>query len=300
MRIITSTDYAAESGEREYVATPLSHAMLVPHVEAFAIHSLDHGGRVAGRTPDYFKEHGYSSPTDALRCPFQFTMGIADVHLFDWLHADTERAEAFNVAMMGSKGGRQSWFEWYPVAERLLAPFEASKTDDSVFLIDMGGGKGHHLEALIKKFPATANHVVLQDLPATISALPDTLHAGIRPMVHDIFTAQCVPGALAYYTHFVLHDFTDDKCRAMLRAVAAVMTPGYSRLLINEAVIPERGCPSWFAAADITMMVLLAGIQRSRRHWVELVESAGLRVVQVWVSPDPGDVEGVIEAEVVA
>lgn len=47
------------------------------------------------------------------------------------------------------------------------------------------------------------------------------------------------------------------------------------------------------------MMSLLAGMERTERQWVALVESAGLRVVKVWHSPDFGDLEGVIEAEVV-
>jgi hypothetical protein len=179
----------------------------------------------------------------------------------------------------------------------LLKLFELSDRNDSAFLVDMGGGKGRHLEALMKRFPSTENHLVLQDLPGTISSL-ENLSPGIRPMPHDIFSPQPVVGALVYYTHFVLHDFTDDRCRVFLRAVASAMTPGYSRLLMNEAVIPERGCPPFFAVGDITMMLVLAGIQRSKRHWIELVESAGLRVVNVWESPDAGDMEGVIEAEV--
>ena len=38
MRVITAAGYAKESGEREYIATRMSHAMVVPHIEAFAAH----------------------------------------------------------------------------------------------------------------------------------------------------------------------------------------------------------------------------------------------------------------------
>lgn len=82
----------------------------------------------------------------------------------------------------------------------------------------------------------------------------------------------------------------------MLRHVARAMKPGHSRVLLNEIVIPEMACPAFFAAADITMMACLAGMQRSKAQWTSLVESAGLTVTNVWTSPDDGDVEGVIEA----
>ncbi|KAK4446430.1 S-adenosyl-L-methionine-dependent methyltransferase [Podospora aff. communis PSN243] len=296
MRVLTAIGYASEAGEREYAASSLSKAMVVPYIEAFAVHTGEHGARAAIRAPEYFKLHGYTSPVDGRDCPLQFALET-DLHFFDWIHKDPEKAKRFNVCMTGNKLRRREWFEWYPVAERLLQLFEFRDSSDSAFLVDMGGGKGRHLQALMGKFPSVKNHLVLQDLPGTISSL-ENLSPGIHPMPHDIFSPQPVVGALVYYTHFVLHDFTDDRCRVFLQAVASAMRPGYSRLLMNEAVIPERGCPPFFAVGDITMMLVLAGIQRSKRHWIELVESAGLRVVNVWESPDAGDMEGVIEAEV--
>ncbi|KAK1752701.1 S-adenosyl-L-methionine-dependent methyltransferase [Echria macrotheca] len=298
MRVLTGLGYAAESGEREYVATPLSRAMVLPHLEAFMIHSQENSARVVNRLPEYFQRYGYKCPTDGANGAYQFALGTS-LSFFDSIHSDPVRAERFNVSMTGNKNQRRFWFEWFPVDDHLLKPFHGSSpTPESVFLVDMGGGKGHHLEALLTKFPAVGGHLILQDLPRTISSIRETLDSRIQPAVHDIFSPQPVAGALVYYTHFVLHDFPDDKCQTMLRHVAAAMRPGYSRLLLNEVVIPERDCPLYFACSDITMMAVLAGMQRSRRHWVELVESAGLAVVKVWESPDFGDMEGVIEAMV--
>ena len=74
------------------------------------------------------------------------------------------------------------------------------------------------------------------------------------------------------------------------------MKPGYSKLILNESILPDTNCPSWFATNDINMMAILAGLQRSRSQWVELVESVGLEVVKVWSSPDGEDAEGIIQA----
>ena len=103
-------------------------------------------------------------------------------------------------------------------------------------------------------------------------------------------------GARAYYTHFVLHDWPDDKSRDILRNLMTAMTPGYSKILLNESVLPDMGCPSYLAAGDINMMSIMAGKKRSRGQWLELLHSVGLKLIRVWNSPDGGNDEGVIEA----
>lgn len=72
------------------------------------------------------------------------------------------------------------------------------------------------------------------------------------------------------------------------------MTPGYSKLLINEWVLPDTNVPLYPAALDITMMVLLSGIERTETQWKELLSSVGLKIVKFW-SVGPED-EGLIEA----
>ncbi|KAM7218768.1 S-adenosyl-L-methionine-dependent methyltransferase [Rhypophila decipiens] len=314
MRILTSLSYASESGSipPSYLATPLSKACTIPHLEAYIVHTYEHAARATLSMPAYFKLHGYKSPTDGSNGPFQYALGTK-LPYFDYLHADPVKSDRFNICMNGNKGTRRHWVDWYPV-DTLLESFDQQQkaeeeqdakvaaAEEQVFLVDMGGGNGKHLQVLLRKFPQVSGHLVLQDLPGTIKVLQqdsddNLMDKGIRPMVHDIFSPQPLKGAKTYYTHFLLHDFPDDKCREMLQHVAASMTPGgYSRLLLNEIVLPSTDCASFFAAADITMMAVLAGMQRTKEQWVELVESAGLTVTQVWKSPDEGDFEGIVEA----
>ena len=96
--------------------------------------------------------------------------------------------------------------------------------------------------------------------------------------------------------HFVMHDWPDDKCRDILRQIMPAMRPGYSKILLNEIVLPDRNCPPEFSAHDINMMSILAGMERSQAHWVELLESVGLEVINIRTSPFEGDSEGVVEA----
>lgn len=128
-----------------------------------------------------------------------------------------------------------------------------------------------------------------------ISSLPNRSKVSVYAIFAS-FQVLTVQGARVYYTHFVLHDWPDDKCRDILRKLMTAMKPGYSKILLNESVLPDKDCPSFFAAGDINMMSILAGIMRTRRQWTELIESVGLELVEIKTSPHSGDVEGVIEA----
>ena len=76
----------------------------------------------------------------------------------------------------------------------------------------------------------------------------------------------------------------------------SAMTPKYSKLLINESVLPNKDCPSFFAAADLNMMSILGGMERTRQQWITLLDSVGLEIIKIWESPYENDADGVIEA----
>ena len=67
---------------------------------------------------------------------------------------------------------------------------------------------------------------------------------------------------------------------------------GYSRIVIMDAVLPSMGASAYSSLLDINM-ITLAGIERTDRHWRELLEGVGMKVVNIKV-PLIGD--GIIEA----
>ena len=60
------------------------------------------------------------------------------------------------------------------------------------------------------------------------------------------------------------------------------MTPGYSKIIINELVLPDQGCSLIAAQLDISMMAELAATERSEGQWHEVVGSAGLKIENIW------------------
>ena len=73
------------------------------------------------------------------------------------------------------------------------------------------------------------------------------------------------------------------------------MERGYSRLLINELVVPDRGAAWSVTSMDWLMLALGAVRERTESDWRELLESAGMRIVKIWTWEQ--GTESLIEAE---
>ena len=54
-----------------------------------------------------------------------------------------------------------------------------------------------------------------------------------------------------------------------------------SRILIDDMVLPDTGVHWQAAQIDLTMMAALGSVERTREQWYVLMESAGLRILQI-------------------
>jgi hypothetical protein len=217
--------------------------------------------------------------------------------MFDYLASHPIHNTRFSSHMNGYRIGRPEWLHpsIYPVQERLIVGYDTP----SALLVDIGGNMGRDLLEFSRAFSHEKGSLILQDQPAVLEAAPrDELEAaGIETMAHDFFTPQPVQGARAYYLHHILHDWPDERCVEIVSQIKGAMKPGYSRLLVNEHVIPSMGA-SWEATyLDIYMMLLFGAKERTEEDWLALLEGkCGLRVLKMW---NPGNgVEGIIECEV--
>jgi len=91
-----------------------------------------------------------------------------------------------------------------------------------------------------------------------------------------------------------MHDWPDHKNREILSHTCEAMTKGYSKILINEFVVPSRGASAFMTHIDMNMMCTLASMERTEKQWRSLLESVGLKVVKIWTTEE--DSECVIEA----
>ncbi|KAI1818467.1 sterigmatocystin 8-O-methyltransferase [Poronia punctata] len=292
LRAMSSLGFVNEAGERAWESNPITHAMSTEGISA--------GHRFLGeitilgasvKAPKYFRERGYTSPSDPKDGILQYAFNTK-LSTFDYLATVPDSLRDFNIFMGNTMGARDYWTNWYPVRERLLDG--ADKDSDSALLVDVGGGKGHDILAFHNQFPNQGKRLVLEDLGAAVSNKLD-LDPAIEVLEYDFFTEQPVKGARAYFFHHILHDWSDEKCLEILAQVKKAMRPGYSKLLIHDMIIPERGASSFHAMLDLAMMVFNGGMERTEKMWKDLLAKAGLELVKVWM-PLQADADGIVEA----
>ncbi|UPL02377.1 hypothetical protein LCI18_013311 [Fusarium solani-melongenae] len=293
MRHLSAMGYIKEVDVDVYLPTNYSKAMSIPIVSDGYLAMLTCSSSAPIKFHEYARKHEFKNPTDSKDTPLMYAYGT-DMDMFAWQQS-LGYGTHFNYHMGGYRQGRPPWMadSFYPVRERLIKG--ADSNPEAPFLVDIGGSIGHDLAEFHRHHPDTPGKLILQDLPAVIGQIQD-LSPAITPMSYDFHTEQPVKGARAYYMHSCLHDWPDDVCISILARVAEAMKPGYSKLLINENVIPPKGAYWETTALDMVMMTLFCSMERTEADWYNLIENlAGLKIVKIW-SGGKG-VESVLECE---
>ncbi|MCJ1241414.1 hypothetical protein MMC14_009419 [Varicellaria rhodocarpa] len=162
--------------------------------------------------------------------------------------------------MSGYRAGKPSWVDpgFYPVEEKL--------------------GKG------IKK---AKGEVLIVNIPR--------LEQIFEKAAHDFFTPQPIKGARAYHLYSVLHDWDDTSSINILKNIVSAIERGYSKLLINELVVPEQGASWSITSVDWLMLALGAVKERTEQDWHRLIEAAGLKITDIGTKEQ--GTESLIECE---
>ncbi|KAK6212654.1 hypothetical protein LQW54_005075 [Pestalotiopsis sp. IQ-011] len=296
MRHLASMQYLVQTGTNEYKTTNFTKAMA--HELMGDSHIAMCSGTSAGayQFHEFAAETKFKNPVDSHNTSMQRAYKT-DLDMFQWLQT-IGYGESFNNHMRAYAQGRLRWMDpdVYPVAERLIAGADCESAD-APFMVDIGGGVGHDLAAFRARHPSHPGRLVLQDLPQVIGQIRE-LDGEILRMEYDFHTPQPVRGARAYFMHSTLHDWPDDVCGSILRNITAAMAPGYSRLLINENVIPASKAHWEMTALDMVMLTLFSAKERTEDDWRALLGANGLRVVKIWQGARA--CESLIECELAA
>ncbi len=227
--------------------------------------------------------------------PFQ-SAHKTQLPFFAWLDQNPPYLQIFNSYMSAYRAGKPSWVDagFYPISDRLVQGFDSSL--DDVLLVDVGGGMGHDLQELKEKHQSLPGKLVLQDRPEVISTL-SSAGSVFEPAAHDFFTPQPVKNARAYYLHSVLHDWGDDDCVKILEQLKPAIKAGYSKVLINEIIVPSRNAVWPITSMDQLVFVLGAMRERTEADWEKILQRAGFEIVHIY-SYEMGS-ESLIEAEII-
>lgn len=286
LRHLAATAIITELEPSIYAPTPVSQALAKPRSAAALKYCDALPGPVLARLPTYLAQTEYRNPENQIDGPFQHAMQTPDTP-WNWARSQPGLGEIFALHMSGYHEERPSWMDpgFYPVEERLIQGCKPGQ--QRVFLVDVGGSVGHDVEELMTKCPVVSQNgrLVLQEIPAMVAQAKQQ-RPHLESEIHDFFGPQPIKGARAYYMHSVLHDWQDEQCRKILRNLRDAMEPGYSKILINENVLPDAGAAWQITSLDWTMMATLASKERTETEWRQLVESVGLRVEGIWTK-DP-------------
>ncbi len=149
-------------------------------------------------------------------------------------------------------------------------------------IADIGGGRGHLLQAVLDAVPEADG--VLFDLPAVIDTLDVgterlTLHAG------DFFVDP-LPRADAYILMEVVHDWADAEAAAILRAIRDAARAG-TVLLIIEGIVPEGDADPRVHTLDLIMLSITGGRERTAAEVGRLLHGSGFRLSAVIETDGP-------------
>ena len=186
---------------------------------------------------------------------------------YDYLDAHPTAAEQFNRAMSSF------------TAHEVAALAAACDVADAGTVVDVGGGHGALMAALLQRHPRLRG-IVFERADVVEGARRTLADAGLAArcvcIAGDFF--ERVPGgADAYLLKSVLHNWRDDDALRILRACRRAMAPG-ARLLIAERVIAPGAAGAEAALFDINMMITVGGQERSAAEYGALLGAAGLKL----------------------
>ncbi|KAI1756990.1 putative O-methyltransferase [Xylaria castorea] len=292
LRLLAAANIIEEVGEDTFKSTPFSLACgdsgsFIPRSIQCSTH---HFVMTDITLPKYLAEIGYKNPDDPVKSGYAFwEPGHRD--FFARCMAEPDSQDFFSGWMRCWTDQKLPWPAYFDTNTLV----EGADLSAAPLCVDIGGHHGIDLSRVVGKHPDLPNgSLILQDLPECLSEVKG-LSEKITMMPYDFFTPQPVKGARSYYLHCVLHDWPGDKARLLVENIANAMRKGYSKLLINDIVMPRTGASLTQTVMDTQCMALGSAYERTEPMWTSLLQEAGLKIVKIW--PDGRGYESLIEAE---
>lgn len=153
-------------------------------------------------------------------------------------------------------------------------------------LMDVGGGVGELVGAVLKKCPATRG--IVFDLPHCSEAARKNLSdAGVSDRCEFIagsFFDSLPSGAEAIMMKSIIHDWNDERSVRILHNCHRVLQRN-ARLIVIDRVMPEKPEPSAcnlsVVMSDLNMLSGIGGCERTEGEFRNLLAKGGFRIERV-------------------
>lgn len=196
------------------------------------------------------------------------------MNVWEWRSQRPEESAIFDAAMAGLSRGA-------PLAVLGLYDFGRFAR-----VVDVGGGTGAFLAAVLSRHPGTRG--VLFDQPHVVTGAGPVLEAaGVADrceVAGGSFFESVPSGADAYVLKAILHDWDDEASARILRTVRRACGPESMVLIVERAVAPpNEGAPAKFS--DLNMLVSPGGQERTNEEWKALLAAGGFRMAGAVETP---------------
>jgi predicted transcriptional regulator len=228
------------------------------------------------------------------RLDMEGAIGRADLSFFQLLHA-VRTGEAAYPAQFGRAFWEdlsldatlsQSFDELMgsDVAAEAPAIVAAYDWGSLEHVVDVGGGNGSLLIALLTAFPTLRGTVV--DLPGASDAARQKLAAagvaGRAEVVAGSFFDPLPHGAGGYLLSAIIHNWPDDAAGDILKRCAQAAEGGGAVFVVERAPADETSSTT---ARDLRMLAYFGGRERSLGEISDLADESGLEVSAVHPAP---------------
>lgn len=149
-------------------------------------------------------------------------------------------------------------------------------------IVDVGGGVGSLIVSILKAYPKLSG--VLHDMATVINEAKEitkkeNLGNRLEFDTNDFF--KLVPGGGdIYILKLIIHDWDDERSVLILKNCNKAMNKN-GRLLVVDKLIPNDGKFHLSLLADLNMMAVTGGRERTEEGFRDLYNKAGFRLINV-------------------
>lgn len=262
MRALSSLGVFAEGPPRCFAHTPLSNALRTGVPGSMHGLALMTGMLHTRAWPEL--AHGVKTGGSA----FAKVFGES---LFTHVTKDVEAGAAFDDAMTGYTAAS---------ANALVAAYDFARFKT---VVDVGGGSGALLSAILRRAPDTAG--VNFDLPKAAERAKAYLsaqgQAGRCEVIGGDFFETVPAGGDAYLLKAIVHDWDDESCIKILKNVRKAMGARGTLLVMDAVLEPETSAGAAAKLFDINMMVMTSGRERTAEQFGALLQASSFHVVRI-------------------
>jgi hypothetical protein len=203
-------------------------------------------------------------------CAFEIQHGA---HWTEYLRERPDRHAVFAAAMTATTR----------VTEQAL--LESHDFGQFELAVDVGGSHASLIGALLDRHPSARG--VVFDLPETIEtsrvAWADAPFAPrLQGVGGDFFKA--VPEGDLYLLKQILHDWMDPEAVAILKTIRRAIRPS-GRIAVIEQMLPSDGSPHAGWGADLVMMAITGGRERTCSDYERMFAEAGFAPIGYTATP---------------